>query len=182
VREFNGLLNWGPLSMIRRNHGLEHATMNLLAAEYPHGSFAGHSDSKGFWIVGDVSTDKLLEVVQNALRRMKSGEKSLAIHANCGTNYVTAGLIAGSIAWLATLRNTNKFSKKLDRWPLLVMIITGALIAAQPLGPKVQEHISTSGQPGNLVVKQIVRYERRGPAIHRILTMEEVPATEKTKD
>jgi hypothetical protein len=113
---------------------------------------------------------------------MKSGEKSLAIHANCGTNYVTAGLIAGSIAWLATLRNTNKFSKKLDRWPLLVMIITGALIAAQPLGPKVQEHISTSGQPGNLVVKQIVRYERRGPAIHRILTMEEVPATEKTKD
>jgi len=179
MREFNGLLNWGPLSMIRRNHGLEHATMNLLAAEFPHASFAGHSDSKGFWIVGNVSTDKLLEIVQTALRRMKAGEGSLAIHANCGTNYVTAGLIAGSIAWLATFRNANKFSKKLDRWPLLVMIITGSLIAAQPLGPKVQAHISTSGQPGNLTVKQIVRYERKGPALHRILTTDEAPVVEK---
>lgn len=179
MRKFNGLLNWGPLSMIRRNHGLEHATMNLLAAEFPHTSFAGHADSKGFWIIGDVSTDKLLEIVQNSLRRMKAGEASLAIHANCGTNYVTAGLIAGSIAWLATLRNANNFSKKLDRWPLLVMIITGSLIAAQPLGPKVQAHISTSGEPGNLVVKQIVRYERKGPVLHRILTVDETPAAEK---
>ncbi len=182
MAEFNGLLNWGPLSMIRRNHGLEHATMNLLAAEYPHGSFAGHSDSKGFWIVGNVSTDKLLETVQNALRRMKAGEKKLAIHANCGTNYVTAGLIAGSIAWLATLGNANKFKKKLDRWPLLVMIITGTLIAAQPLGPKVQERVSTSSDPGNLVVKQIIRYERKGPALHRILTADEAVNAEKQEE
>lgn len=182
MAEFNGLLNWGPLSMIRRNHGLEHATMNLLAAEYPSGSFAGHSDSKGFWIIGNVSTDKLLDTVQRALQRMKAGEKNLAIHANCGTNYVTAGLIAGSIAWLATLGNTNKFKKKLDRWPLLVMIITGTLIAAQPLGPKVQAHISTSGDPGNLVVKQIVRYERKGPALHRILTTDETVNAEKPEE
>ncbi len=176
MAEFNGLLNWGPLSMIRRNHGLEHATMNLLAAEFPHGSFAGHSDSKGFWIIGNISTDQLLETVQNALKRMKAGEASLAIHPNCGTNYVTAGVIAGSIAWLATLGNANNFKKKLDRWPLLVMIITGALIAAQPLGPKVQQHVSTSGNPGNLAVRQIVRYERKGPALHRIITMDEAPS------
>lgn len=179
MTQFNGLLNWGPLSMIRRNHGLEHATMNLLAAEFPHGSFAGHSDSKGFWIVGNISTDKLLETVQTALRRMKAGEASLAIHANCGTNFVTAGVIAGTIAWLATLGNANKFSKKLDRWPLLMMIVTGSLIAAQPLGPKVQAHISTSGTPGDLVVRQIVRYERKGPVLHRILTADEPPSAEK---
>jgi len=156
--------------MIRRNHGLEHATLNLLAAEFPSRSFAGHSDSKGFWIIGEVSTDKLLETVQQALKRMKAGESNLALHANCGTNFVTAGVVAGSIAWLGTLGNANSFSKKLNRWPLLIMIVTGSFIAAQPLGKKVQARVSTSGDPGSLVVKQISRYERKGPALHRILT------------
>lgn len=182
MAEFNGLLNIGPLSMIRRNHGLEHATLNLLGKEFPHGSFAGHSDSKGFWIIGNISTDKLLETVQQALLRMKTGESSLAIHANCGTNYVTAGVIAGSLAWLATLGKADNFSKKLGKWPLLILVTTGALLAAQPLGPKVQEHITTSGAPGTLVVKQIVRYERQGPALHRILTADEAPAAEKLED
>jgi len=34
----------------------------------------------------------------------------------------------------------------------------------------VQEKFTTSGNPGNLVVKQIIRYERKGPMLHRILT------------
>jgi hypothetical protein len=156
--------------MVRRNHGLEHATLNILAREFPDRSYAGHSDSKGFWIIGDISTDKLLETVQQALKRMKAGESTLALHANCGTNYVTSGVIAGSIAWLGTLGNANSFTKKLNRWPLLVMIITGSLVAAQPLGKKVQARITTSGDPGNLVVKQITRYERNGPVLHRIFT------------
>lgn len=163
-------LNWGMVSLIRRNHGLEHATLNLLAKKVPDISFAGYSDPKGFWVVGNVSTDMLLETAQAALQRMKDGERSLAIHANCGTNYVTTGVIAATFAWLATLGSGNSFKKKLDRWPLLVMIITGSMIAAQPLGLKVQEHVSTSGEPGRLVIKQIVRYERSGPVLHRILT------------
>jgi hypothetical protein len=164
------LLNWGPISLVRRNHGLEHAVLNLLAVSHPHQSFAGHSDSKGFWVVGRISTDVLLKTCQEALKRMKQGERSLAIHANCGTNFVTAGVLAGTMAWLATLRNPNNFKKKLDRWPLLVLIITGATMAAQPLGYKMQEKVSASGDPGNLVIKQIVRYERNGPSLHRILT------------
>ena len=171
----NKLLDWGPVSLVRRNHGLEHATLNLLAKELPTRVFAGNSDHKGFWIIGDVSTDKLLETVQEALRRMNAGEKLLAVHANCGTNYVTAGVIAGTIAWLATLVGGNTFKKKLDRWPLLVTIVTGSLIAAQPLGPKVQAKISTSGEPGNLKVRQIVRYERQGPVLHRVLTADVTP-------
>lgn len=171
----NKLLDWGPVSLVRRNHGLEHATLNLLAKELPSRAFAGHSDQKGFWVIGDISTDQLLETVREALRRMNAGEKGLAVHPNCGTNFVTAGVIAGTFAWLATLVGGNTFKKKFDRWPLLVTIITGSLIAAQPLGPRVQEKISTSGEPGNLKVKQIVRYERQGPALHRILTEDVAP-------
>ena len=178
MAELNKVLDWAPVSMIRRNHGLEHATLNLLAAEFPSCSFAGHSDSKGFWIIGEVSTDKLLETVQQALKRMKAGESDLALHTNCGTNYVTTGLIAGSVAWLGTLGNANSFSKKLNRWPLLVMLITGSLILAQPLGKKVQARISTASDPGNLVVKQITRYERKGPTLHRVLTTDILEITE----
>ena len=178
MSEFKGILNWGIVSLVRRNHGLEHATLNLLSEKVPNKSFGGHSDHKGFWLVGDVSTDVLLETAQSALKRMKEGEHALAVHANCGTNYVTSGVIAGTLAWLATLGKANNFKKKLDRWPLLVMIVSGSLIAAQPLGMKVQARVSTSGEPGDLVIKQIVRYERSGPTIHRILTGSEPASTE----
>lgn len=178
MADLSTLLDWGPLSTVRRNHALEHATLNLLAEEFPHSSFAGYSDAKGFWMIGAISTDKLLETAQNALKRLKAGEYSLAVHANCGTNYVTTGLIAGSIAWLGTLGNSNSFKKKLNRWPLLVLIITGSLIAAQPLGLKVQQKFTTCGAPGNLMIKQIVLYERNGPALHRILTSDLEPPTE----
>ncbi len=102
------------------------------------------------------------------------------MHSNCGTYYVTTGLVAGSLVWLASLGNHNSFKKKLDRWPLMVMIVTGSLIAAQPLGPKVQEKISTSGEPGSMTIRQIIRYERSGPCLHRILTVEESAETVET--
>lgn len=163
-------LNWGPISLVRRNHGLEHATLNLLSELYPHKGFSGYSDTKGFWVVGDISTDVLFSVVNQALDRLRSGERKLAIHANCGTNYVTSGVIAGTLVWLGTLRNANSFKKKIDRWSYLVMLVTGALILSRPLGPKVQEKITTSGDPLDLSVTQITRYERKGPTLHRIRT------------
>ena len=97
-------------------------------------------------------------------------KRRLAIHPYCGTNFVTTGVIAGSLAWLFTLGRANSFKKKLDRWPLLVLVITAGAMLANPLGFKVQEKFTASGDPGNLVVKQIVRYERNGPMLHRILT------------
>ena len=174
-------LEWGPVSMIRRNHGLEHATINLLSQKYPTRSFAGHSDNKGFWIVGEISTDELAEIIQQALARMIAGEHKLAIHANCGTNAVTTGVVAGSFAWLATLKNANTFKKKIDRWSWIVLLVTGAVIIAQPLGPIVQEKITTSGYPEGLRVVQITRYEREvenRPAVHRVQTKDTVTSEE----
>jgi hypothetical protein len=165
------ILNWGPVSLTRRNHGLEHATLNLLAMKQP-GAFTGHSDHRGFWIIGNVSTDLLLETVREALERLKSGEKSLAIHQNCGTNFVTTGLVAGSMTWLFTLGRASSFKKRANRWSTLVMVSTIAAVLAYPLGFKVQERVSVSGEPGNLVIKEIARYERQGPVMHRIKTLD----------
>lgn len=163
-------LNWGPISLVRRNHGLEHATLNLLSELYPHKVFSGYSDTKGFWVVGEISTDVLFSVVNQALDRLRGGERNLAIHANCGTNYATSGIVAGTLVWLGTLGNANSFKKKVERWSYLVMLVTGALILSRPLGPKVQEKITTSGDPLDLTVTQITRYERKGPTLHRIRT------------
>ncbi len=172
MEKVNNILEWSPIFQVRRNHGLEHATLNLLAKEFPNQSFAGHSDNKGIWIVGDVSTDKLLETVQQALKRMKAGESELALHPNCGTNFVTAGIVAGTAAWLGSLGNAKSFSKKIDRWALMVMLVTGTLIATQPWGKKVQARVTTTGKMDGMAIKQIVRYERKGPVLHRILTTE----------
>ena len=174
----NQKLDLNIVSRIRRNHGLEHATMNLLSKKFPSVSFYGRSDAKGFWINGNVSTDLLLETVQEALNRLKGGEKTLAVHENCGTNFLTAGIVAGTLAWLGTLGKANNFKKKLDRWGWLVMLVTGGLILAQPLGPKVQARVTTCADPGDLVVKQIVRYEGRAVSLHRILTADERSAAE----
>ena len=173
------ILNWGPVSLTRRNHGLEHATLNLLAIKQP-GVFTGHSDHHGFWIIGNVSTDLLLETAREALERLKAGEKSLAIHQNCGTNFVTTGLVAGSMTWLFTLSKANSFKKKMNRWSTLVMVSTIAAVLAYPLGFKAQEKVSVSGEPGNLVIKQIVRYERTGPVMHRINTADVTPVEEES--
>jgi hypothetical protein len=174
------LLEWKPISLVRRNHGLEHATLNLLSKRLP-GSFAGHSDANGIWIIGNVSTDLLLETAQEALKRMNDGEHALAIHPYCGTNFVTTGVVAGSLAWLFTLGKANSLQKKIDRWSTLVLIITAGAILAHPLGFKVQEKVTTSGVPGNLVIKQIVRYEQKGPILHRILTGESTQKDLATK-
>jgi hypothetical protein len=163
-------LEWGPISMVRRNHGLEHATINLLSKAHPNRAFAGHSDTGGFWITGNVSTEELTATANDALVRMNAGQHGLAIHAHCGTNAATTGVIAGSLAWLGMLNSGNNWKKKLDRLPLVILLVTGAVILAAPLGPKVQEKVTTSGTPGALHIVQVTRYERGSAIVHRVAT------------
>jgi len=92
---FQSLLDTPIISRVRRNHGLEHATLHVLAERHPGLSIAGHSNPGGFWILGDVSTDEVRLAVDEALKRLRGGEGELAVHPNCGTNFVIAGTAAG---------------------------------------------------------------------------------------
>lgn len=166
----DSLLNTPAVSRVRRNHGLEHATLNILAQAYPHSYLAGHSDVGGFWVVGDVPTEVLADAVGQALDRMNAGEKELAIHPNCGTNFVTAGAAAGLAAWLVMLTGGRGIRQKLDRLPLVIAMATLALIAAQPLGFILQARVTTSGQPGNLKVIEIMAEQQGRLQAHRVLT------------
>ena len=160
----------GPVSRIRRNHGLEHATLHILSERYPQKPLAGHSDLGGFWIVGDVSTEDLQSAVEEALTRMQAGESNLAVHPNCGTNFVTAGTLAGVAAMAALFGAGRRTRDKLERLPLAASLATFGLMLAQPAGLFLQRHVTTSGEPGNLEVISIKPSQRGRLQAHRVAT------------
>ena len=158
------------ISRIRRNHGLEHATLHVLSKRYPKQSMAGHSDVGGFWVIGDVSLEDVYEAVEEALSRLRDGEKNLAVHRNCGTNFVTSGIMAGLAAGVAMFGVGRRTRDKLERLPFAMFFATLALIFSQPLGFLIQERVTTSAEPGELQVIEIVASRRGGMKAHRITT------------
>ena len=163
-------LNTPILSRIRRNHGLEHATIHILAKRVSGIALAGHSDSGGFWLVGEVSTEQVSTAVTQALQRLRAGEAQLAIHPNCGTNFVTSGTAAGVAGAFAMLGAGPRGRDKLERFPLAAMLATLALIVSRPLGSRIQQHITTSGVPGNLEIMEIKPSRRGLLTAHRVVT------------
>jgi hypothetical protein len=163
-----------PVLRIRRNHGLEHATLNILSQRFPHLHLAGHSDFKGFWIVGDVPIEAVRDAAEEALSRMRAGESRLAVHHNCGTNYVTSGMLAGVAGVIAMIGVGRRWRDKLERLPLAMSLATLALIVGMPLGTLVQARVTTSGDPGDMHIVEIMT-KLRGPAdgglkAHRVIT------------
>ncbi|MGD0752233.1 MAG: DUF6391 domain-containing protein [Anaerolineales bacterium] len=163
------ILDLPILSRIRRNHGLEHATISLLSQRFPYRRMAGYSFPGGFFLLGDVPTDQVREVVAQALSRMNNGEHYLAIHPNCGTNFAVSGLVAGLLAWLGMAGAKTK-RDQLARLPLVITLATLGVILSVPLGPQVQKHITTSGDPQGLSIVDIfpIRFGRF--SLHRVIT------------
>ena len=157
------------LSRIRRNHGLEHATITLLSQRFPYRRLAGYSFPGGFFLLGDVPTEEVREVVAQALSRMINGEHHLAIHPNCGTNYAVSGVVAGLLAWLGMAGARSK-RDKVERLPLVIALAILGLIFSQPLGPKIQERITTSGDPQGMTIESIFPYQLGRLSLHRVIT------------
>jgi len=160
------------ISRMRRNHGLEHATLNLLAKTHPRKPFAGHSDTGGFWILGEIPTDELNQTITNALDKLRSGQSNLAIHQNCGTNLLVSGFASG-LAGAAGLIGVGKRPRdKFERIPVITLLSVLALIVSRPLGPIIQKNLTTSGTPGDLKVISITKQSLNGISAHRVKTQD----------
>ena len=166
----SGILESPIISHVRRNHGLEHATLHTLANHLPHTMLMGHSDIGGFWIMGDVPSEMLHSAVQEAIARLRAGERQMAIHPNCGTNYVAAGTLAGLAGAAAMLGSGKRIQDKLARLPFAAALATMALIVSQPLGLLLQARVTTSGDPGTLEVIAITHKKQGRMTVHRIQT------------
>jgi hypothetical protein len=113
----------------------------------------------------------LKTAVDEARERMIHGEPGLAIHEKCGTNYVAAGAVAGFAAWLAMLGAGGGWRRKLDRLPMVMLLVTVSTILAQPLGPFLQKELTTDPRVDAIRVVSITRYDRGALVVHRIRTV-----------
>lgn len=161
-----------PVSRIRRNHAMEHATLHLLAARKPGLRMAGISDVSGFRIIGNVSTQDIQQAADGALARLNNGEAKLAYHPNCGTNFVTAGIVAGLTAWTGMLGCEKSFRSKASRLPLVILMVTAVMVITRPLGPFIQRTFTIDPVPGTLQVVEIRRHDFGSFVLHRVITKE----------
>ena len=165
------ILRTAPLLHLRRNHALEHATIHLLSARYPRRMLVGRSDIRGFSIYGSVPTFAVEQAVYEALSRLRSGQRTLAIHPNCGTNLMVSGLLAGTAAFLSVerLRRTSKKARLADL-PTVVALTMLALGVSWPLGATIQKQVTTEADLAALEVLSVRRWIAGPVTIHRVLT------------
>ncbi len=159
------ILNLPFILETRRNHALEHATLHMLAHTHT-GSMAGHSNPTGFFLLGNFSTQDVWAAATEALERLRSGESGLAIHAGCGTNMATTALLSGTLAW-SVLRLAKSTLTKILLMPLAVFLAIIGFLIARPLGPVLQQRITTEANMGNMQIIDIIPV-RKG--VHRVIT------------
>jgi hypothetical protein len=137
---------------VRRNHALEHAAITIVTERYPHLFLRGRSNRKGFYIFGEISTPELESAVQEALMRLRAGDKELAIHPRCGTNLAVAGILSGlSAAAAASLKPRQ------NRYSYAILASLASLMVAPQIGDAAQRHVTTLAELGSLRVDGVQR-------------------------
>jgi hypothetical protein len=162
------------IRQIRRNHGLEHATVHILSGNIQNLRMAGRSSNNGFMLVGDVPTEKVESAANDALKRLQNGEHKLAVHPHCGTNLATTGFMTTLVGLVGFGWNGKRLS--FDRLSWIVLMMTLAVIFSRPLGTDIQRHITTKGDIGDLEIVKVNRrqirwwFGREPIIIHNITT------------
>jgi len=162
----NNILESPLVVQTRRNHALEHATIHILSEHFPRRSMAGHSNPTGFFLIGDLPTEHVREAVTEALTRLQNGERQLAIHEGCGTNYVVNGSLAAFFAY-AGMSGTKNNSQRFERLPLVILLATFAFMLGQQLGPALQKNVTTEPDPGSMALVDVYPVAAN---VHRIVT------------
>lgn len=152
------------ISRIRRNHGLEHATIHVLTQHHGEFSAQGNSDHRGFSlnVFGDVSEADVKKAVQEAFERMKGGEHQLAVHPNCGTVMLTTATmatLAGQAVFGLEMKRNGR--NKLDLYTLIntlptaILAVVAALIVSRPFGIYLQANYTVEGDLGQMAIRSV---------------------------
>ncbi|HKW23156.1 MAG TPA: DUF6391 domain-containing protein [Ktedonobacterales bacterium] len=150
---------------VRENHALEHATIVLLSKRFPEVRLSGISFATGFFVFGDLSTDMIRPMAEQALARLRGGEPEMAIHERCGTNLAVAGLLTGlSAMTVARLRKPyNSFNN-------IVLATTAAIVLSRPLGLIVQRYITTRTPGEEMKITGVKKMTVLGAPAHFVQT------------
>ena len=166
IVEVDGRMLKRLVNSVRRNHALEHATISILLSRYGPMRIVGRAVSDGFYIYGDVPTERLRDLADEALARLQRGESHLAVSPLCGTNIAVAGVLAGVGSYVA-----------LGSGPRRIGGVSGAIIAAmlavlaaQPLGRLVQKHYTTSPNLEGVRIVSVTPVSKRLLNVHKVRT------------
>jgi hypothetical protein len=148
--------------------------MHVLSEHYRDLRIVGRSSLWGFYIYGNVPTEGVLAAAQEGLRRLRAGQWQAAVHPNCGSNLVVAGVLAGLGAFL-TLGGLSKNQPKglwqrLTRLPLACTAAMLGIVLAQPLGAALQAYVTTQADVGDLHIVDVAQEKRAGIIVHHVRT------------
>ncbi len=151
------------LRCVRRNHALEHATIALLGRRHPGAQVIGLSGPRGFLLYTDLSLQEVFPAVTDALKFLKAGHDSLAIHENCGTNLVAAAAMTTAVTALGMRRRKKDFGERLESVLKLTTLNAFALLMARPVGSWLQSKLTVDTDVENVDISY-VRSEGQGDA------------------
>lgn len=155
-------MNLSLIHRIRRNHALEHATLNLLAKRHPGAQAMGIAGPRGFTIYTSLTAEEIVPAAMEALKRLKAGEGALRVHRNCGTNMV----VTATLTTLATLLGIQGIKRSvrqyLEHLPHLILLNVLALLAAPTLAEWVQGTLTTDPNVADVEIASIFTDHSRG--------------------
>lgn len=166
------MLEQPVIKRVRRNHGMEHATIHMLNRQ--RYVLSGRASWGGFMVYGDVPTETVEKAAHDALERLRKGQSQWAVHPNCGTNLVVTGMLTtfvGAFGFVGTNRR-----RAWERFPVVLLLMMATSLYSLPIGMEVQKHITTSGEVGNLEIIGIKRRTAKMPfrsepiVVHEVMT------------
>lgn len=136
----------------------------MLSDRHKNFSAQGNSNHRGFHlnIYGDIGEDDVRAAVEEAYRRMKGGDRHLAVHPNCGTVLLTTaamGAMASQTAFGLEQRRQGRQHMDLNVFlnglPGAILAGVVSLILSRPVGMAIQEKLTTNGDLGDLKVVSV---------------------------
>ncbi len=133
--------------LLRRNHALEHAAVNILEKEYGYSNLSGYATENGFYIMGVDNISNVLQAAEKGRQLMSRGEDNLAVHKNCGTSQLMINF-SSAIIFLFLLFVTGQFSI----FYIIIALLLAHLVSSL-LGRKVQKRFTTSSDVDQMQIK-----------------------------
>ncbi len=155
---------------LRRNHALEHATINVLQQRYGVRRLAGLASEDGFLIRGWSDDRALSRAAGEALLRLQRGEHDLAVHRHCGTSQAVGNFLF-AVLYLTVLLAGGRLQLG------AVMLGGAALLLISPyLGMWIQRAFTTSIDVSDvMIIGTSPVFGRKGPAFPFSLLLGRVP-------
>ncbi len=140
---------------LRKNHALEHATINVLEELFPYEGLAGYAEEEGFYIIGVKDISRVEKAAREGLKRLQKGEKNLVIHDRCGTT-ITAANLASAVIFIVLLFTTGYFTIWTMLFAMLLANLTGPF-----LGKFLQFHVTTSSEVETMQIRSVYLEETK---------------------